>query len=148
MDRITQIGFTLVKTAPLNLDHCSIPDNADPLCPCHENAVRLWTSSCEQSFHSASTVDDKWQVTNSFLVEVLTTNGATWEAGPKQRGCEPCFRPTRICPGQTTKGDAVSRKTKRIATVVNLLREIYLRLTRPVRSFDDGDTLTRSIHKA
>ena len=61
-DRITQIGFTLVKTAPLNLDHCSIPDNADPLCPCHENAVRLWTSSCEQSFHSASTVDDKWQV--------------------------------------------------------------------------------------
>lgn len=39
-DRITQVGYTLVKTAPFNLEYCSVPDNEDPLCPCHENAVR------------------------------------------------------------------------------------------------------------
>ena len=108
----------------------------------------LWTSSSESAFNSAQTVDDKWQITNSYLVQVLTANGAVWEHGPKQRGCAPSFRPTRICPGQTIRGDALSRKTKRIAAVVNLLSEIFLRLTRPVRSFADGDTLTRSIHKA
>ena len=142
------MGFTLVKTAAFNLDHCSFPNKDDPLCPCHENAVHVWTNSTEAEFHSAPTVDEKWQVTNRYLIQVLTANGAKWEESPKQRGCAPSFRPTRICPGQSAKGDALSRKTKRIAVIVNLLRGIYLRLTRPIRSFADGETLTRSIRKA
>ena len=146
-DRITQVGYTLIKPAPFNLDQCTVPDS-DPLCPCHNNAVHLWTSPSEQAFHAATSVDDKWRITNQYFIQVLTANGGTWEHGPRHRGSLPSFCPTRICPGQTARGDALSRKAKRIARAVNILREVSLRLARPVKSFEDGVTLARSLRKA
>ena len=84
-DRIMQVGFTLVKPAPFNLDQCSIPDSDDPLCPCHTNAVHLWTTTTEQAFNDASTVDDQWEIINRYFIQVITANGGIWEKGPKQR---------------------------------------------------------------
>ena len=146
-ESITQVGFTLVKTAPFNLEQCSRPDPSDPLCPCHDNAIQIWTNGFESRFDCAPDVDSKWDVANQFLVQVLSANGATWDKGPHVRGKPPKFKETRISPGQTCHGDALSHKLRKISKTLNLLREVYVRLSRPVRSPADALTLSGTIHK-
>ena len=147
-ESIRQVGHTLVKPAPFDLSQCTSPDPDDPLCPCHENATRVWTDRFHSSFDRSQSVDEQWAVANQYMIQVLLTNGARWDKGPHIRGNPPKFKETRISPGQTHFGDALSFRLKRISKALNLVREIYIRLTRPIKSFEDATTLSKSICRA
>ena len=147
-ESIRQVRHTLVRPAPFDLSQCTSPDQDDPLCPCHENAMRVWADHFHSSFDRSQSVDEQWAVANQYMIQVLLTNGACWDKGPHTRGKPPKFKETRISPGQTHFGDALSFRLKRISKALNLVREIYIRLTRPIKSFEDATTLSKSIRRA
>ena len=65
---LEQKGFILYKTAPLLLDEISQPVDCN-------HAITKWSSAFENTYNHADSLDEKWQIVNSFLQQSLLDRG-------------------------------------------------------------------------
>ena len=120
---IEQRGFILYKTAPLLLNEVSQPVDCN-------HAITKWSSAFENTYNHADSLDEKWQIVNSFLQQSLLDRGAKWGMGPKERACPPRFVAKTIAPKQLASHSAATTRGLKFSKLISRLNELYTRLSR------------------
>ena len=143
-ETITQAGFVLTKPAPLDLsgiekETCN-KDDSTLAQICRDT----WANEFEASFEGASTLQEKWDVANSFAIQSLLHSGAKWGHGPRTRATQPTFQKKLFCPGQLPMFGALTRKGAALKKVLNNLLELQCRLERPFGTGPDQMLTSRT----
>ena len=128
------------------LDQVPKTDPDDPGCPYQLSGQQLW-HSYEHAYESAVTADQKWQVFNSFAIQLLQDNGAVWEKGPRTRGSLPRFQAVRQCTLQDDNGSCASPHLLLLRAILRSLRELEIRFHRPDSGPGDLRTFRNTQHK-
>ena len=136
---INQVGYHLFKTAPFVLNNVE----GGPDCQ-----LPSWELRGKAKFYDAPTVDEKWDVVNSFLQEAILAKGAVWGQGPRTRGQAPTFVSKTIAPKQLSTHCAANRKSAQLANLVGKLQELFVRISRQAGSAQDRFITTRTAVKA
>ena len=112
---INQVGFHVLKAAPLNLEACN------------EGGSIAWEHHGKRDFDAAEDSETKWGIVNSFLQKTLIARGAVWGEGKRCRGAEPDFVAKTIAPKQLSNHCAASRRSNLYAKLLGRLNELFTR---------------------
>ena len=68
--------------------------------------------------------ETQWHFANQLCIDTLLDQGASWGAGPQDRGSPVRTRPKQICPGQTKSGAAATKRSSWLRNALGGLYEI------------------------
>lgn len=132
---IWQRGFTLHKTAPLNLNDL------------HQHVEQDFSEDLVAECHGLS-IEDCWQKANCVAIDSLLDKGASWGPGPQTRGKPVLVRSKSICPGQNPNGCATTKRSSWLHNALGGLREILFFHTAPIAPGPRRHIQRRTILKA
>ena len=92
--RIYQTGFVLKQPAPFILPPRSTEEKSADFA--ERVAESVWNREFAQPFHDTMSIEERWQVANSFCIRTLLSLGAKWGPGECHRGKTPKFLQKKV----------------------------------------------------